>query len=109
MLAIVTDAFGGRGGIAQYNRDFLGALAEAGAVSSITVVPRLAPEPPRPAGNDRPKAGAAGADWLFGGISANCALPAGRSGVLRTSLYGAASCTDRATEGRKTHRSDPRG
>jgi phosphatidylinositol alpha-1,6-mannosyltransferase len=42
MLAIVTDAFGGRGGIAQYNRDFLGALAETGAVSSITVLPRQA-------------------------------------------------------------------
>ena len=48
MLAIVTDAFGGRGGIAQYNRDFLGALAESGEVSSITVVPRLAPDPPLP-------------------------------------------------------------
>ena len=45
MLAIVTDAFGGRGGIAQYNRDFLGALAETGAVSSITVLPRQAPDP----------------------------------------------------------------
>ena len=45
MLALVTDAFGGRGGIAQYNRDFLGALAGAGAVSSITVLPRLAPDP----------------------------------------------------------------
>jgi len=44
MLAIVSDAFGGRGGIAQYNRDFLGALAETGAVSSITVVPRHAPD-----------------------------------------------------------------
>jgi phosphatidyl-myo-inositol dimannoside synthase len=44
MLAIVTDAFGGRGGIAQYNRDFLGALAETGAVSSITVLPRQAPD-----------------------------------------------------------------
>jgi hypothetical protein len=31
---------GARAGIAQYNRDFLSALAEAGAVSSITVVPR---------------------------------------------------------------------
>jgi phosphatidylinositol alpha-1,6-mannosyltransferase len=48
MLAIVTDAFGGRGGIAQYNRDFLGALAEAGAVSSITIVPRRAPDLPAP-------------------------------------------------------------
>ena len=28
MLALVTDAFGGRGGIAQYNRDFFSALAE---------------------------------------------------------------------------------
>jgi phosphatidylinositol alpha-1,6-mannosyltransferase len=44
MLAIVTDAFGGRGGIAQYNRDFLGALAEIGAMSSITVLPRYAPD-----------------------------------------------------------------
>jgi phosphatidyl-myo-inositol dimannoside synthase len=44
MLAFVTDAFGGRGGIAQYNRDFLGALAETGGVSSITVLPRQAPD-----------------------------------------------------------------
>ncbi|MGA9305365.1 MAG: glycosyltransferase family 4 protein [Candidatus Sulfotelmatobacter sp.] len=44
MLALVTDAFGGRGGIAQYNRDFLGALAETGALSSITVLPRQAPD-----------------------------------------------------------------
>jgi phosphatidyl-myo-inositol dimannoside synthase len=45
MLALVTDAFGGRGGIAQYNRDFLCALASSGAVSSIRVLPRLAPDP----------------------------------------------------------------
>jgi phosphatidylinositol alpha-1,6-mannosyltransferase len=44
-LALVTDAFGGYGGIAQYNRDFLGALAASGAVSSITVLPRVAPQP----------------------------------------------------------------
>jgi phosphatidylinositol alpha-1,6-mannosyltransferase len=48
MLALVTDAFGGRGGIAQYNRDFLGALAEAGVCSSITVLPRHAPDPTLP-------------------------------------------------------------
>jgi len=40
-LALVTDAYGGRGGIAQYNRDFCGALVESGA--SVTVVPRHAP------------------------------------------------------------------
>ena len=46
MLALVTDAFGGRGGIAQYNRDFLGTLADARAVSSITILPRHAPDLP---------------------------------------------------------------
>src|ERR1700726_5303891 len=47
-LALVTDAYGGRGGIAQYNRDFLGAIAEMNILSSITVLPRQAPDPPQP-------------------------------------------------------------
>jgi phosphatidylinositol alpha-1,6-mannosyltransferase len=42
----VTDAFGGRGGIAQCNRDLLSAFVETGVFSSITVLPRLAPDPP---------------------------------------------------------------
>jgi len=42
VLALVTDAFGGSGGIAQYNRDFLSALAGADAVSAVLVLPRLA-------------------------------------------------------------------
>jgi phosphatidyl-myo-inositol dimannoside synthase len=37
----VTDAFGGHGGIAQYNRDFLAALAANEAVGEILVLPRL--------------------------------------------------------------------
>jgi phosphatidylinositol alpha-1,6-mannosyltransferase len=41
ILALVTDAWGGRGGIAQYNRDFLLALAPTAAVR---VLPRHAPE-----------------------------------------------------------------
>jgi len=45
MLAIVPDAYGGRGGIAQYNRDFLGAVADVGTFSSIIVLPRNAPDP----------------------------------------------------------------
>ena len=44
-MALVTDAFGGRGGIAQYNRDLLGALVACGAVSAITVLPRHAAGP----------------------------------------------------------------
>ena len=46
MLALVTDAFGGRGGIAQYNRDFLSAFASAG--SKVVVLPRLAPDEEKP-------------------------------------------------------------
>lgn len=45
MLALVTDAFGGYGGIAQYNRDFLTAAALSELFSEITVLPRLAPLP----------------------------------------------------------------
>jgi phosphatidylinositol alpha-1,6-mannosyltransferase len=48
MLALVTDAFGGRGGIAQYNRDFLATLIEVQAASSILVLPRHAPDPVAP-------------------------------------------------------------
>lgn len=43
MLALMTDAFGGYGGIAQYNRDFLGAASRSGLFNSILVLPRLAP------------------------------------------------------------------
>jgi phosphatidylinositol alpha-1,6-mannosyltransferase len=42
VLALVTDAFGGRGGIAQYNRDLLRALVAAEEISAITVLPRSA-------------------------------------------------------------------
>jgi phosphatidyl-myo-inositol dimannoside synthase len=44
-FALVSDAFGGRGGIAQYNRDFFVALANSGLVSSISILPRRAPDP----------------------------------------------------------------
>jgi phosphatidyl-myo-inositol dimannoside synthase len=46
VVALMTDAFGGRGGIAQYNRDLLRALAKTNAISTITVLPRYAPDPP---------------------------------------------------------------
>ena len=39
ILALVGDAYGARGGIARYNRDLFGALADAGA--EILVLPRL--------------------------------------------------------------------
>jgi phosphatidylinositol alpha-1,6-mannosyltransferase len=40
LLALVTDAFGGHGGIAQYNRDLLRALSEDEGAAQIVVVPR---------------------------------------------------------------------
>jgi phosphatidyl-myo-inositol dimannoside synthase len=46
VLALVTDAFGGRDGIAQYDRDLLCALATAREISTITVLPRVAPDSP---------------------------------------------------------------
>lgn len=42
VLALVTDAFGGFGGIARYNRDLLTALARCDAGNRIVVLPRLA-------------------------------------------------------------------
>lgn len=60
VLALVTDAYGGRGGIAQYNRDFLGASLASGVVSHVTVLPRGAPDTfGSPAGVDqaRPRRG----------------------------------------------------
>jgi phosphatidylinositol alpha-1,6-mannosyltransferase len=46
VLALVTDAFGGHGGIAQYNRDFLSALAGCDRVGDVIVLPRAAAKLP---------------------------------------------------------------
>ena len=40
LLALVTDAFGGQGGIAQYNRDLLTALSADRSAGRILVIPR---------------------------------------------------------------------
>jgi len=40
VLALVTDAFGGHGGIAQYNRDVLSALAGCDGVREVIILPR---------------------------------------------------------------------
>jgi phosphatidylinositol alpha-1,6-mannosyltransferase len=42
VLALVTDAFGGHGGIAQYNRDFLTALGECEEIAQVMILPRAA-------------------------------------------------------------------
>ena len=40
LLALVTDAFGASGGIAQYNRDLFNALAESQAIERVDILPR---------------------------------------------------------------------
>ena len=41
VLALITDAFGAYGGIAQYNRDFLTQMATLDVVRDIHVLPRI--------------------------------------------------------------------
>jgi phosphatidyl-myo-inositol dimannoside synthase len=45
ILFLATDAHGGFGGIAQYNRDVINALSALATVEEIVVLPRLIPEP----------------------------------------------------------------
>ena len=45
ILVLTTDAFGGYGGIAQYNRDLLTALCEIPEVAEVTAIPRTLPLP----------------------------------------------------------------
>jgi asparagine synthase (glutamine-hydrolysing) len=45
-LALVTDAFGGRGGIALYNRDLLSAVCAMPEMAEVVAIPRLMPDPP---------------------------------------------------------------
>ena len=47
-LVLVTDAFGGYGGIAKYNRDFIAALAEMPECAEVVAIPRLVPAPMEP-------------------------------------------------------------
>jgi phosphatidylinositol alpha-1,6-mannosyltransferase len=44
-LALLTDAYGGQGGIAQYNRDLTAALARVPSLAAIEILPRVAPVP----------------------------------------------------------------
>lgn len=46
VVSLVSDAFGGHGGIAQFNRDLLSALGEMKDVASVLALPRLTPGVP---------------------------------------------------------------
>ena len=102
VLAFVTDAYGGRGGIATVNRDLFSAWMGGPPVDSITVVPRVSPSdaPSPPDGVEVQTAAAGGAaaflketaqqiaaggyDAVFAGhlhLSPFAALAAKRAGV----------------------------
>ena len=46
LLALVTDAFGGRGGIAKFNRDLLRAVCQHDECEQVVALPRVIVEPP---------------------------------------------------------------
>ena len=46
ILALLTDAYGGRGGIAKFNRDLCRALAAEPLAAQVTALPRVAPVEP---------------------------------------------------------------
>jgi len=46
LLALLTDAYGGRGGIAKFNRDLLEALCAYPACREVVVLPRVVPDAP---------------------------------------------------------------
>ncbi|MFZ2449511.1 MAG: glycosyltransferase family 4 protein [Methylovulum miyakonense] len=45
ILVLVTDAFGGHGGIALYNRDLISALCVNPTISEVVAIPRVIPNP----------------------------------------------------------------
>ena len=48
ILVLLTDAFGGHGGIALYNRDLLSALCARADCAEVVAIPRLMPRDPEP-------------------------------------------------------------
>lgn len=48
ILILLHEAFGGRGGIAKFNRDLITALCAHPDIASVTAIPQLAADPPGP-------------------------------------------------------------
>ena len=48
ITVLLTDGFGGHGGIAKFNRDMLTALCSIPGCEEVTALPRLMPDPPGP-------------------------------------------------------------
>jgi asparagine synthase (glutamine-hydrolysing) len=48
IMMLLSDGFGGFGGIAKFNRDFLGALSSSATVEKVVAIPRLMQQDPGP-------------------------------------------------------------
>ncbi|HEX8905123.1 MAG TPA: hypothetical protein VF771_09800, partial [Longimicrobiaceae bacterium] len=48
LLVLLSDGFGGRGGIAQFNRDLLAALCDHPRCRQVVALPRVILDPPGP-------------------------------------------------------------
>ncbi len=75
VLLLTTDAYGGHGGIALYNRDIADALAEMAEISEVVVVPRTLPLVPEGIPSKvRFHGEAAGGKWRYVRTALRCAL-----------------------------------
>lgn len=90
-LMLVGDAFGGWGGMAKFNRDFLGALASHPATTEIVAVPRriTGPVEPLPGKLDY-RVSAASGDAAFLAETARLALGPGRFDAIFLGLINLA-------------------
>ena len=85
ILFALHEAFGARGGIAQFNRDFLTAAANSSHVTEIVAVPRYMPDPPGPL---PPRL-----DWVTGGVGGKVAyVPALLAAARRRGPFDAVLC-----------------
>lgn len=87
VLALVTDAFGGYGGIAQYNRDFVTALAKLPQVQRIVVLTRLAPSPLEPLPNKVHQPAALFGRWRYAAAALFLALRTRPSVIFCGHIY----------------------
>ena len=88
LLALLTDAYGGRGGIAKVNRDLLAAVVEHEAVGHVVVLPRGHPEGAEaaPAGVEVRAEAAGGAGVYLRAVAAEAAR-GGYDGVFCGHLH----------------------
>ncbi len=84
LFVLVSDAFGGRGGIAKFNRDLLRALSGHPASRGVTALPRLVPDPPGrlPPGLDYRRESAGGAARYLWAVTRELALGGPYDGVV---------------------------